>query len=163
MLGVESTVGKGSVFTIRIPFAVAPTPEHRADRESAAPVTSKPGTRVLIAEDVEINAMILTSWLEERGFECVTVETGYKAIQALSQEAFDGAFVDLHMPGASGYDVVRELRRSEDDSLRRMPVIAVTASVSLEEKLRCLNEGFDDYIPKPILVAELDRVVSRLF
>jgi PAS domain S-box-containing protein len=163
MLGVESTVGKGSVFTIRIPFAVAPPPEHRADREIAAPVTSKPGTRVLIAEDVEINAMILTSWLEERGFECVTVETGYKAIQALSQEAFDGAFVDLHMPGASGYDVVHELRRSEDDSLRRMPVIAVTASVSLEEKLRCLSEGFDDYIPKPILVAELDRVVSRLF
>ena len=118
---------------------------------------------MLIAEDVEVNAMILTSWLKERGFDCVIVPTGSEAIQVLAKEPFDGAFLDLHMPGATGYDVVRELRSSEKGSKKRLPVVAVTASVSHEERQRCIDEGFDDYIPKPIMVADLDRVVARLF
>jgi len=160
---LETGIGSGSQFTVRVPFPVSTEPDDACCVSEHQAMCSKPGAKVLIAEDVEVNAMILTSWLEERGFECVTVETGYEAIHALSSQAFDGAFVDLHMPGASGYDVVREFRKFELGASKRMPVVAVTASVSVEERLQCLSEGFDDYIPKPILVGELDRVVARLF
>jgi len=159
----HSKVGEGSEFTIRIPLEVGVDAIQSSETDSSFIATAQAGTRVLIAEDVEVNAIILTSWLQDRGFECVIVPTGTEAIEALSTEQFDGAFVDLHMPGASGYDVVREMRMAEKGSEKRLPIIAVTASVSLEERLRCFSEGFDDYIPKPILVAELDRVVARLF
>jgi len=162
-ISLESKVGEGTEFTIRVPFqAVAGHPEISTGSQAFA-ASSKPGARVLIAEDVEVNAMILRSWLQERGFVCVTVPTGHEAIHALSMEQFDGAFLDLHMPGATGYDVVRELRKAERGSNKRLRVVAVTASVSQEERQKCISEGFDDYIPKPILVADLDRVVSRLF
>lgn len=161
-ISLASKVGIGSVFTLQIPFTVVEPPKTKAAAASQEKA-SKPGMRVLIAEDVMVNAMILTAWLEERGFQCVTAETGYEAIHALSTQSFDGAFVDLHMPDASGYDVVREYRQSEANSGRHLPMVAVTASVSFEERHKCLTEGFDEFIPKPILVADLDRVVSLLF
>jgi len=161
-IALTSEVGRGSEFTLSIPFSVVDPPAAKAGPASH-PKTSRPGLRVLIAEDVAVNAMILTAWLEERGFECVTAENGSEAIHALSHHAFDGAFVDLHMPDASGYDVVREYRQSEANTGKHLPMIAVTASVSVEEKRKCLAEGFDEYIPKPILIADLDRVVSKLF
>jgi len=162
-ISLASEVGRGSEFTLKIPFQVVAAPDVRTAPRAATPMPSKPGTRVLIAEDVEVNAMILMTWLEERGFECIAVETGSEAILALANGSFDGAFVDLHMPDASGYDVVRELRQSERGTDRRLPAVAVTASVSPEEQRKCLAAGFDDYIPKPILIADLNRVVSKLF
>ena len=162
-LVLESALGKGSTFTARIPFDLS---DHHTEVEPAPHVMAyshKTGARVLIAEDVEVNAMILSAWLEERGFECVTVSNGKEAIEVLAKEPFDGAFLDLHMPDASGYDVVTALRKSEDGEQKRMPVVAVTASVSSEERKRCSDQGFDEYIPKPILVSDLDRVVARLF
>jgi len=162
-LTMESTMGRGSSFTLRIPFRLATHAPLPATPSQEMAHSRKQGAKVLIAEDVEVNAMILSSWLEERGFECVTVSNGKEAIEALSVGEFDGAFLDLHMPDASGYDVVTALRRSENGKPTHMPVVAVTASVSSEERKRCSDEGFDEYIPKPILVADLDRVVARLF
>jgi len=160
---VSSRVGGGTEFTISIPFEKASTPVQTEEADLSLPIPLKPGIKVLIAEDVEVNAMILTSWLEERGFECVVAASGKEAIEALTDASFGGAFIDLHMPDASGYDVIREIKGSERRNGHRMPVIAVTASVSPEERNKCFAEGFDDYIPKPIIVAELDRVVARLF
>lgn len=161
-ISLQSVVGHGSEFKVTIPFSIVDPPKALIDPANH-PVTSKQGTRVLIAEDVEVNAMILTAWLEERGFDCMTAGTGIEAIDALAKGGFDGAFIDLHMPDASGYDVVREHRELEFGTGKHLPMVAVTASVSLAEKQKCFAEGFDEYIPKPILVADLDRVVALLF
>jgi len=162
-ISLESKLGKGSDFVVRIPYQLIKQPIALIGGEVEKSFCSKIGAKVLIAEDVEVNAMILTAWLEERGFECVTVATGTAAIEALSNDAYDGAFVDLHMPEASGYDVVAALRASEQGATKHLPMVAVTASVSQDERQKCAAQGFDDFIPKPILVAELDRVVARLF
>jgi PAS domain S-box-containing protein len=162
-LSLSSRFGSGSDFTVRIPYKTAPKPPTSEIFPHEIAHCSKPGTKVLIAEDVEVNAMILTAWLEERGFECTTVSNGSEAIHRLTQESFDGAFLDLHMPDASGYDVVNVLRSSEDSANRNVPVVAVTASVSESERKKCAEYGFDDFIPKPILIGDLDRVVHKLF
>lgn len=162
-LTLSSKIGKGSDFMVRIPYKTAPKLPMAEIFPREIAHCSKPGTKVLVAEDVEVNAMILTTWLEQRGFECTTVSNGSDAILKLAEEAFDGAFVDLHMPDASGYDVVNALRASEGSANRNVPVVAVTASVSEGERKKCAEHGFDDFIPKPILVGELDRVVQKLF
>ena len=162
-LTLNSKIGKGSDFIVRIPYKTSPKLPMSEIFPREIAHCSKPGTKVLVAEDVEVNAMILTTWLEERGFECTTVSNGSDAILRLTQEAFDGAFVDLHMPDASGYDVVNALRTSEGSANRNVPVVAVTASVSESERKKCAEHGFDEFIPKPILVGDLDRVVQKLF
>ena len=162
-LTLKSKLDKGSDFTVQIPYQTAPKPPTAEIFPREIARSSKPGAKVLIAEDVEVNAMILTTWLEERGFECTTVSNGVEAIARLANESFDGAFVDLHMPDASGYDVMSALRSSAANINRNVPVVAVTASVSEVERQKCAEYGFNEFIPKPILVAELDRVVHKLF
>ena len=160
---VESSLGKGSTFTVTLPFHRITEPQQEPVDKLELSYCTKPGTRVLIAEDVEVNAMILRSWLEDRGFVCETVASGSEAIEALQTGQFQGGFIDLHMPDASGYDVIQAVRSTENLNRAHIPMIAVTASVSKQERLKCLDQGFDDYIPKPVIVADLDRVVARHF
>lgn len=160
---LESQLGHGSLFTIRIPFQTVESVDTLKAPKVSQKVSVRPGSRVLIAEDVEVNAIILTSWLEDRGFECITAATGREAIDLLRDDRFDGLFLDLHMPDFSGYEVIGMIRDVERGTAQRLPVVAVTASVSHDERQKCLSSGFDDYIPKPVMVEDLDRVITRLF
>ena len=162
-ISVVSRPQFGSEFTVKIPFKTTKAPKITQPIPSS-PVPQIPlGTRVLIAEDVEVNALILASWLEDRGFECITATTGQETMSMLSNHEFHGIFLDLHMPDYSGYEVIGMVRDMEKESFTHLPVVAVTASVSPEERQRCLDNGFDDYIPKPVMVDDLDRVIHRLF
>ncbi len=160
---VVSNTNAGTEFTVRIPFEVVKSGRSAKTLRTGHPMCSRPGTKVLIAEDVEVNALILASWLEDRGFACSTAATGGETMNLLQHEDFDGLFLDLNMPDFSGYEVIQMVRNREDRSGSHLPIVAVTASVSQEERQKCFSSGFDDYIPKPVMVSDLDRVISRLF
>ena len=162
-ISVVSRPKYGSEFIVKIPFKTTKAPKVIQSLQSSAMPKIQFGTKVLIAEDVEVNALILASWLEDRGFECVTASTGKETMDMLTNNDFEGLFLDLHMPDFSGYEVINMLRDKEKGSVSHLPVIAVTASVSQEERQKCLDNGFDDYIPKPVMVDDLDRVINRLF
>ena len=162
-ISLRSEPGKGSEFTIRIPFKLSDRVEKAVASTGLDAIIIRTALRVLVAEDVEVNAMIFTSWLDDRGFEYETATTGKLALEAVERCHFDGLFLDLHMPDLSGYEVIEAIRAREAREGGRLPIIAVTASVSHEERQKCASFGFDEYLPKPVMVADLDRVIAKFF
>ena len=114
--------------------------------------------RVLIIEDNRDNRELMQYLLTAFGHEVTTAEDGEAGIETARRERPDLVVCDIHLPGADGYEVVRELKR--DTTLQGVPVVAVTALAMLGDREKGLAAGFDGYIPKPIdpqrFVAEVD-------
>ena len=96
--------------------------------------------KILIAEDEQAIADLLTMNLERSGYACTCVADGLSAIEALERETFDLALLDVMMPGADGYDVLHYIRPMN------IPAIFITAKDSVADRVRGLHEGADDYI-----------------
>jgi CheY-like chemotaxis protein/HPt (histidine-containing phosphotransfer) domain-containing protein len=109
------------------------------------------GCRILIAEDVEINAEIVTAILEPTGAEIVIAGNGKKALDTFSSDDnFDMILMDIHMPVMDGYAATAAIRGLPKIKAKEIPIIAMTANVFKEDVMRCLSTGMNDHIPKPI-------------
>jgi two-component system, sensor histidine kinase and response regulator len=131
----------------------------------ARPVTAVTGRdtvlgHVLVVEDNEINQLVTCSLLEHLGYRYEVVADGNEALGALERTRFSAVLMDCQMPGLDGYAATRELRAS-DHAGRGVPVIAMTAGATEGERERCLAAGMDDYISKPVDVAQLTATLSR--
>ena len=119
--------------------------------------------RILVAEDNEFNAQHLEQLLGMRGHRVRLAANGREALDMTDGGGFDLLLLDIHMPEVDGFQVVRVLRERERTAGGHLPVIALTARSREEDRRRCLAEGMDDYLSKPIrsmdLLAAIDRVV----
>jgi len=151
-IGVDSTVGDGSTFwfTVRMGRAVA------ADSAPAPAPQSRP---ILVAEDQPINQRVAVSLIERRGYTVDVVSNGLEALDAILRKPYALVFMDCQMPSMDGLAATRELRRREADGARTV-VVAMTAHAFDGDRERCLAEGMDDYISKPVMPEDLDRVIS---
>ncbi len=113
------------------------------------------GTRVLLAEDNEINAMVASGRLAKWGCECTVAESGLDVLRLVQEGSFDLILMDVSMPLMDGIDTTIELRKRERALSKRMPIIAMTAHAMDGDRLRCIAAGMDDYIAKPIHFPEL--------
>ena len=105
--------------------------------------------RILVVEDNEMNMQLVEFLLEEGGYEIVKAASGEEALSvARSGAPVDLILMDMHLPGASGLNVVQELKR--DERTRSIPVLALTAHAMRGDKDRFLQAGCDGYISKPI-------------
>ncbi|MEM1182460.1 MAG: response regulator [Acidobacteriota bacterium] len=104
--------------------------------------------RVAIVEDNPDNRLLLCAMLEEN-FEIVEFQNGLDALEGLEAAAADLILLDISLPGMDGVEVLSKIRR--DESLRELPVIAITAHAMAGDRERFLGHGFDDYLSKPIL------------
>ena len=104
---------------------------------------------LIVEDDINISEMV-TDYLSGEGYEVLPVYTGESAISALEQESYDLALIDLMLPGCSGFDVVKSIRKKSV-----MPVIIITAKDNDIDKTRGLNLGADDYVTKPFYIDEL--------
>jgi two-component system sensor histidine kinase/response regulator len=126
-----------------------------------------PRPRVLLAEDDESNQLVLRIMLERRGYSVRIVANGRQALAALDEESFDLLLLDVRMPEMDGWQVVTSLRKDEGENpaCGRLPVIALTAMAQESDRDRCLQAGMDEYLSKPLRVADLyatlDRVLVR--
>jgi DNA-binding response OmpR family regulator len=113
-------------------------------------------TRILVVEDEEHLADGLRFNLEAEGFEVDTIADGDSAVEALTggQRDLDLGILDLMLPGASGFDVLRRTRASGN----YVPVLILTAKDDTEDRVRGLEEGADDYLAKPF---RLDELLAR--
>ncbi|MGV3616418.1 MAG: response regulator [Fimbriimonas sp.] len=123
--------GTGCLLTLRLPLPFA---------------IEEP--RVLVAEDNEVNSLVLSAMLEEYGCRVICVEDGAAAVEALERERFDLVFMDIQMPGMDGVEATQLFRRRETS--RRTPIVAVTASSLSEDRAHFREAGIDDLIEKPI-------------
>ena len=114
-------------------------------------------------EDNPINAEVARLWLEELGLHVIACRKWQRSTQLLwSSKAVDLILMDLHMPGMTGQETSRAIRQREaaDDEAHPIPIIALSADVGEETRANCLNAGMNDYLSKPLNVAQLREKLS---
>jgi signal transduction histidine kinase/DNA-binding response OmpR family regulator/HPt (histidine-containing phosphotransfer) domain-containing protein/CHASE3 domain sensor protein len=123
------------------------------------------GARILLAEDNEINQQIAVELLEGAGAKVKIANHGREAIEILSRgpqpPPFDVVLMDLQMPEMDGYQATTRIR--SDARFSKLPIIAMTAHATIEERQHCLAAGMNDHIAKPIDPANLFETVSRFY
>jgi two-component system sensor histidine kinase/response regulator len=106
---------------------------------------------ILVVEDNVVNQKIIMKILGARGYRVQATDNGRKAVIELGQRSYDVVLMDLQMPEMNGFEAAAAIRNPENGCLDpHVPIIAVTANTSEEDRLLCLDAGMDDYLPKPV-------------
>jgi CheY-like chemotaxis protein/HPt (histidine-containing phosphotransfer) domain-containing protein len=118
--------------------------------------------RILLVEDNSTNQEVASVLLTSQGFQVDTVENGQQALATLQRNRYHLVLMDCLMPVMDGFEATRRLRRGDPPTLSpRIPVIAVTACATPEDRARCREAGMDDYVSKPIMESELFAAIAR--
>ncbi|WP_298375187.1 response regulator [Azospirillum sp.] len=118
------------------------------------------GLRILVAEDVEMNRLLVVTLLKQAKHRVVAVEDGAEAVAAMRRHAFDLVLMDVNMPVMDGLDATRAIREMAAP-VNRTPIIALTANTFPEDVARCRAAGMNGYVAKPIDRTVLFREMSR--
>ncbi len=125
-----------------------------------APVRSR-RARILVVEDNELNQEVARDMLEQLGHRVDVAANGQAALRMAQRSAYDLVFMDMQMPVMDGIDATQAIRRLPEARFAAVPIVAMTANVMRQDQARCLAAGMNDYIPKPIDPAALDRMLER--
>jgi PAS domain S-box-containing protein len=164
-IGYHSTAGAGSTFWFTAVFDTPPGPKLVSTAPGARTGTSPPvkasrsrrDARILVAEDSRTNRMVLLAQLEKLGYRAQAVANGVAAVEAVQREEYDLVLMDCQMPGMDGFEATRQIRRSPRP---RVPIVAVTAHAMVGDRQRCIREGMDDYLSKPVALDALADVLA---
>lgn len=164
-ISVESRLGEGSCFNFTARFQVgseeAPLPEQEAP-VAVSCFTPVP-LEILLADDVEINRVLVQAILKPTGYRITCVENGRAALEACQARRFDVVLMDIQMPELDGLQATRAIRQYERSRGETEPVtiIAMTAFAGNEDRQVCLDAGMNDYLVKPIKPAHLLQMLER--
>ncbi len=164
-ISVESQPGEGTVFTVSVPFPAAQTPVPPAAPAQEHMAWNLDGKRILVAEDNDINRMIVVSILEEYGCTFIEADTGEAAVSVFNSTApgsIDLILMDLQMPLMDGYEAARKIRALSRPDAASVPIFAVTANVFREDAEKALAAGMNDVVTKPLDVALLLDKIRNL-
>jgi CheY-like chemotaxis protein/HPt (histidine-containing phosphotransfer) domain-containing protein len=114
---------------------------------------------VLVAEDNEVNQLLATATLEQRGLRPEVARTGLEAVRMATTRQYAAIFMDCQMPEIDGYEATRRIRVAE--TTHHAPIIAMTANAMPSDRDRCLAAGMNDYLAKPVQPWQLDRTLAR--
>ena len=155
-LTVESRVGEGSQFTVRLPMTAA---RASAAVQSAEPATTARlhGKRLLYVEDTASNREVMAALIAETGAALALAETAREGLEKLRAEACDAVLVDLQLPDASGIDFARQALAARPG----LPILAVTAQTDAETRAECLAAGMLAVVVKPVDPATLFALLEQ--
>jgi signal transduction histidine kinase/CheY-like chemotaxis protein len=164
---LESQPGKGSTFWfvgILHPALRSLSGEHSAAATQPDPAETLPlqlkGIRILLAEDEPINQTLATALLEKLGMEVTAVGNGLEVINAMNHNRYDLVLMDLQMPELDGFGATKAIRALVGE-VAATPIIALTAHARVEDRIKCLQAGMNDYLSKPIDGRRLEKALIR--
>jgi len=129
--------------------------------EIALPASASKEFRVLVAEDNRTNKVVAAGMLRMLGCQCQLASDGREALQSARDGGFDLILMDCSMPEMDGYEATARIRNFEEVAGRRTPIIAMTANTQRGDAEKCLAAGMDDYLAKPITLADLRQKLER--
>ncbi|MGC9491434.1 ATP-binding response regulator, partial [Vibrio genomosp. F10] len=150
---VESTLGKGSCFTVLIPVNKKKQSSN-AKKKTSIPDFTPEIENVLVVEDTKSNQMVIRLLLEKYGYNVTTLSNGREAVEYLKNDSFnkiDVVIMDISMPIMDGLTATKELRTFNET----IPVIALTAHAMEKDKQDCLEAGMNMFVSKPIRRQEI--------
>jgi signal transduction histidine kinase/ActR/RegA family two-component response regulator len=162
---VESRLGEGSTFSFSLKADLV------VGRQDPPVTLQAPGRKVelpdgamniLVVEDNPVNSRFVERLLVKMGHRVTVAVNGRLGVEAVSREAFDFVLMDVQMPEMDGLQATRAIRSGEAESGRHLPIIALTAHASTEDRDRCLEAGMDDYLTKPLQVPRLKGIMNRI-
>ncbi|WP_145141608.1 PAS domain S-box protein [Paenibacillus sp. Y412MC10] len=161
---VEKKEGPGTTFVFTVLLKNRQEPEHANSCEQKETSGTDP-LNILIAEDNEINQIVLRKMLEKQGHRVTVVTNGHDVLRAAENTTYDIIFMDVQMPGMNGLETTRKLRATLPKDSCPM-IVAVTANALKEDRDICLGAGMDEYISKPVksqpVLAVLEQVKRKV-
>ncbi|MCM1237326.1 MAG: response regulator, partial [Ruminococcus flavefaciens] len=168
---VESKLNEGSTFTVTIPSKIVRDIPAGLEEETEANQVMQPTHRedgkpvkILIAEDVELNAEILIEILKMEGFETALAQNGKEAVELFEQSEigeFDIILMDMQMPVMDGCTAAVNIRKLDRADAQSILIYACTANMFQEDKEQAMASGMDDFLTKPIDVNVLLKKIGK--
>jgi signal transduction histidine kinase len=169
-ISVESEIGKGSRFTVSLPWQ-----PKRLDNSPDSDITHQPRTVreqeniigrcdsssvILLADDQETSVEILSNLLRSQGYQTLIAHNGAEAVKQARAKSPDLILMDIQMPVMSGLEAIKAIRAAPD--IATTPIIALTALAMPDDKKRCLSAGATDYLSKPVNLKKLVTAIEAL-
>ncbi len=160
---ISSQENQGTRVQFLIPYQL-PQNSHPGTTLSVTAGNNTPkveSMNVLIAEDVDINQLVIKKHMQKFGFKADFAENGKIAVEKLRTGHYDIVLMDMQMPVMDGYDAIRIIRNEFPEPVRHIPIISITASVMGEAPMKCLEAGANDYVPKPYDIKDLRKKMEK--
>lgn len=149
---VESELGKGSRFMVRIPFVIAEAPPEK-EKEGVTVTKAFEGKKILAVEDVPINLKITVFLLENMGFTVDTALNGIEAVEVFKRSKageYSAILMDVMMPEMDGLEATEVIRKLDRADATTIPIVAATASAFEDDRIAIMNAGMNGYLLKPL-------------
>lgn len=159
-LGLRAAPSGGNEFWFTLPLEAAVAPARNAmPQANAISLMQRPRARILIVEDIPANHLVAATLLRREGFRVDVAESGPAGIAMVQSMPYDLVFMDLIMPEMDGLEATRRIR-ALPGLASRLPIVALTATTSSDDRTRCIAAGMDDMLGKPIRPAALFELVN---
>ncbi len=160
-IAVESQVGAGTVFTVILPLTRNPSPARaQSPATISCPALLSAFQSVLLVDDNALNQIVARHTLQywRPGLAVHAVGSGAECLESLREGAYDLVLLDLQMPDLDGFETARRIRTELPAPLNAVPVVALSAGDTAQDRLRAQQVGMNDYLVKPFRAADLERI-----
>lgn len=161
VIGVESRKGEGSNFWFEIPRHAADPRELEPKDEKPGSATHVPTLTILLVEDNAVNQQVASGFLKHLGQRVEIASDGLEAIDMASRQRYDLILMDMQMPRMDGIEATRRIRAAEENGTR-VPIVAMTANASDDDRRLCLEAGMNAFESKPVTMKQLRSVILSM-
>lgn len=170
-LSVESVYGAGSTFSVCLPQGIvgsdcigdfkAKYKLYRKNKQEYHESFTAPDAQILVVDDNDMNLLVVKSLLKQTQVQVTTCLSGKECLKQICKKRYDVVLLDHMMPEMDGIETLHQAKAAQESRCKDTPFIALTANAILGVRDFYLNEGFDDYLSKPINVQELEKTLRR--